>query len=362
LCAAVPSQSEFAAALEDANIRVHPWSVRNADNSRKSADDISSRLREVIASCSPAILHFNSLSTSRIGGPIARDLGVASLGYIRDIMKLSKKAISDLNQIDRIIAVSGATRQYHINQGINPQKIFSVHNGVDTNLFRPDNEGQAPLPDGEQDIRAELGIPHHAPVLIFVGQLSMRKGIDILLETFFRVAPQTSAHLLIIGQQHSQKEESVLYHRNLAQKADSSQHKNRIHWLGRRKDVANIMRSATILIHPARQEPLGRVLLESAASGLPIVHLNDLLTRLPTQDELNAAQLCKSDFSDSTNDFKDQLNLYLATSLSQTTMELLQNPSKTAEVKKQLRQRALSGFSIEKCASQIDSHYKNLIG
>lgn len=310
-------------------------------------------------------------------------------------MKLSKKAISDLNQIDRIIAVSGATRQYHINQGINPQKIFSVHNGVDTNLFRPDNEGQAPLPDGEQDIRAELGIPHHAPVLIFVGQLSMRKGIDILLETFFRVAPQTSAHLLIIGQQHSQKEESVLYHRNLAQKADSSQHKNRIHWLGRRKDVANIMRSATILIHPARQEPLGRVLLESAASGLPIVttdvggsseilcdneapneneppnaqagsgetkHLNDLLTRLPTQDELNAAQLCKSDFSDSTNDFKDQLNLYLATSLSQTTMELLQNPSKTAEVKKQLRQRALSGFSIEKCASQIDSHYKNLIG
>ena len=382
LCAAVPGQSDFAAALESANIKVHPWSVRNSDDSRKSADEISSQLRQAITNCAPSILHFNSLSTSRIGGPIARDLNIPSLGYIRDIMKLSKKAISDLNQNDRIVAVSNATRQYHIDQGIDSQKIFTIHNGVDTNLFHP--AGEASDPNPAQDIRIELRIPLESPVLMFVGQLGMRKGIDILIESFFRVAAQSSAHLLIIGQRHSQKDEAVQYHHNLIQKVNSSQYRNRVHWLGRRNDVANIMRTATMLIHPARQEPLGRVLLESAASGLPVVttdvggsseilcddenqndetdfsessRLNDLLIPLPSQEELSAV-----DFDKSTNDLKDQLSFFLATAFSQTIIELLHNPGPAAEVSKRLRQRALSGFSIKKCASQIDAHYRGLIG
>ena len=384
LSAAVPGQSEFAAALESVNIEVHPWSVRNSDDSRKSADEISSQLRQVITNCDPAIIHFNSLSTSRIGGPIARDLNIPSLGYIRDIMKLSKKAISDLNQVDRIIAVSSATRQYHIDQGIDSQKIFAVHNGVDTNLFFPADQNQSDSPNDQNNIRTELGIPPEDPVLIFVGQLGIRKGIDILIESFFQVAAQTSAHLLIIGQRHSQKEEAVQYHRNLVERVSASQYKNRVHWLGRRTDVANIMRTATILIHPARQEPLGRVLLESAASGLPVITtdvggsseilcdgenqtdetdsegfntgLNDLLIKLPTQEELNTAQL-----NEPTNVLKDQLSFLLAKKISQTTMELLENPDRRAELRKQLRNRALSGFSIKKCASQIDSHYRSLI-
>ena len=34
------------------------------------------------------------------------------------------------------------------------------------------------------------------------------------------------------------------------------------------------MNEADLLVHPAKQEPLGRVLLEAAASGLPIVATN----------------------------------------------------------------------------------------
>ena len=102
----------------------------------------------------------------------------------------------------------------------------------------------------------------------------MRKGVDILIESFFQVAAQTDARLLIIGQRHSQKDEAIQYHQNLVSAVDSSAHRDRVHWLGRRNDVAEIMAQATMLIHPARQEPLGRVLLEAAASGLPIVTTN----------------------------------------------------------------------------------------
>ena len=45
----------------------------------------------------------------------------------------------------------------------------------------------------------------------------------------------------------------------------------KIHFLGVRDDVPQILNELTLLVHPARQEPLGRVLLEAAAAGLAIV-------------------------------------------------------------------------------------------
>lgn len=371
LSAAVPGESEFAAALESAGIEVQPWSVRNADNSRKSAEQISSQLCQAIANANPAILHFNSLSTSRIGGPIARELNIPSLGYIRDIMKLSKKAISDLNKIDRIVAVSNATRQWHIDQGIEPARIVTVYNGVDTELFRPLTPSQPQPPINPIDIRNELSIPPQVPVLVFVGQIGMRKGVDILIESFFQVAGKTDAHLLVIGERHSQKDEAIQHHQNLITAVDSSAYRQRVHWLGRRTDVAEIMPQATMLIHPARQEPLGRVLLESAASGLPIVTTNvgGSAEILDDNEEVNGINLKsllieipalpENETVDPAGR-KNELNRLLSIGLSERILELLQTPNKLAQVSQQLRFRAVNAFSIESCASQIDSHYKCL--
>ena len=372
--AAVPSQSDFATALESANIEVHSWSVRNTDQSRKTAQQISSELRELITKLAPAILHFNSLSTSRIGGPIANDLGVPSLGYLRDILKLSKKAISDLNQLDRVIAVSEATRQWHIGQGLDAQKSHTVHNGIDAKLFCPLNLDQ-PSPDQPSsseklDIRSELSIPTDAPVLIFVGQIGMRKGVDVLIESFLQVAAQTDAHLLIIGQRHSQKDEAIQYHQKLVAAVDSSEHRQRVHWLGRRTDVAEIMAHATMLIHPARQEPLGRVLLESAASGLPIVTTNvggsaEILSDNGGVNETNLASLlielpALSESETASPEKRNILNQRLSRSISKRILELLRAPDELNQIGKQLRRHAIENFSIERCASQIDMHYKSL--
>ena len=41
--------------------------------------------------------------------------------------------------------------------------------------------------------------------------------------------------------------------------------------MGYRHDVPHLMASADFLVHAAKQEPLGRVLLEAAAAKLPIV-------------------------------------------------------------------------------------------
>jgi len=44
-----------------------------------------------------------------------------------------------------------------------------------------------------------------------------------------------------------------------------------VHFLGLRDDVDRVLNELAFLVHPARQEPLGRVLLEAAASGLAVI-------------------------------------------------------------------------------------------
>lgn len=46
---------------------------------------------------------------------------------------------------------------------------------------------------------------------------------------------------------------------------------NRVHWLGTRGDVSRVLNEIDLLVHPAKQEPLGRVLLEAMAAGVPVV-------------------------------------------------------------------------------------------
>jgi glycosyltransferase involved in cell wall biosynthesis len=44
-----------------------------------------------------------------------------------------------------------------------------------------------------------------------------------------------------------------------------------VHRLGYRNDIARLLNEVDALVHPAHEEPLGRVLLEAAASGTPII-------------------------------------------------------------------------------------------
>jgi len=350
--AAVPAETDFANALQYSGVTTHHWSVRNPDQTRKPKPEFESELAQVIQTVDPAVLHFNSLSTCRIGGPIASRLGVPALGYLRDIMKLSKKAISDINLVDRIIAVSSATKLWHVDQGLQSEKTFVVHNGVDSKTFFPIDPDGSLLEaheTGSTNIRKELGIPNDCPVFVFVGQIGMRKGVDILIQSFLDLADQLpEPHLLIIGERNSQKLEAVEYEQKLTEQVSVSDHRKRVHWLGRRSDVAEIFRASTILVHPARQEPLGRVLLEAAASGLPII-----TTDVGGSNEiLNRADLG----IDGTLIPPDNPGV-----LTSRMVELLASPQRLGHLGKSLRRLAIEKFSVEKCSVQINAHYLELV-
>ena len=72
---------------------------------------------------------------SRLVGPVTAELGIPSMGHIRDIVSLSAKAMADVNCNTRLLAVSHATRDYHVAAGLDADKAFVLYNGVDLQRF-----------------------------------------------------------------------------------------------------------------------------------------------------------------------------------------------------------------------------------
>lgn len=279
--AAVPRDSAFERALQRIGIRNVGLTTHLPDGVRLSQLELRDQIAGLVDDVRPCLIHANSLSMSRIVGPL--DVGVPSVGYLRDILKLSKKATADINQNDRIVAVSNATAQWHVSQGLDVDRVVTVYNGVDDQVFRPLG-GCADESNTEVDIqraatvqrlRAEFGFSSEDCVLLYVGQIGMRKGIRDLAEIFLQAAQRVAGlKLLVVGERHSTKAEAIEYEREIHEQLAASPFGQNVKWLGRREDVADLMRLADVLLHPARQEPLGRVLLEASASALPIITTN----------------------------------------------------------------------------------------
>jgi glycosyltransferase involved in cell wall biosynthesis len=204
---------------------------------------------------------------SRVVGPVAGRASIPSIGHLRDIVGISARAMSDLNENTLVLAVSEATANWHIRHGLSAERTQVLYNGVDMNEFTPRPRTHF--------LHRELGLANGAVLIGVIGQIVMRKGTDIALEAMKRLATQyATVHLVVAGERNSAKKEAVEFEDRLHAAASQSPLAGRVHFLGYRSDVPRILNELTLLIHAARQEPLGRVLLESAAVGVPVVATN----------------------------------------------------------------------------------------
>jgi glycosyltransferase involved in cell wall biosynthesis len=207
------------------------------------------------------LLHANSLSLARLTGAAASLLPCPVTAHLRDIVGLSAAAIRDINRNRRLIAVSHAVADAHIRQGLDARLVQVLHNGVDVDQFRP------PRPNEDRlAIRRRLRIPDSALLALAVGQIGARKGLDILIAAIWPIMQQEpSLHLAIAGERYSEKAEALDYERRLHDAVREHHIRDRVHWLGYVAEMPDLLRAADLLVHAARQEPFGRVLLEAAA-------------------------------------------------------------------------------------------------
>ena len=98
--------------------------------------------------------------------------------------------------------------------------------------------------------------------MLFAGRLDPQKGVDVLLDALAAL-PAPRPRVLLAGEG---PEEGALRDRaaRLGVAADVS-------FLGRRIDVAGLLRGATVCCLPSRSEGLSNTLLEALAAGTPVV-------------------------------------------------------------------------------------------
>ncbi len=259
-----PATGRLADALALRQLTHVPFSLHDDVGLRLPPMEAASLLAPVIDSVRPDLLHGNSLSTGRITGLLSQQTGLTCTAHLRDIIGLSKTAISHLNGNRKLIAVSKATRDFHVEQGLDPHRVEVLYNGVDCQRFQPRPR------DGR--LRRELRLPDDAMIAVTIGQIGLRKGLDVLVEAAaLNAESMPHLHYVVIGERYSSKPESVAFEERLHIRVQETGLANRFHWLGYRDDVPELLNECDLLIHPARQEPLGRVLLEASASGIPVI-------------------------------------------------------------------------------------------
>ncbi|WP_237225625.1 glycosyltransferase family 4 protein [Rubinisphaera sp. JC750] len=263
LCVIAPEGGSLAHELAGVDITHVPFHFRDSDGTRREDADLLAELNTILNDQKIDLLHVNSLTLARFAGRNRSKLKLPVTGHVRDIMRLSKKGISDIGKLDRLIAVSQAAAQSLIEQGLDESSLSVLHNGIDVEQFEQ---------PASFNLREELHLPSDCLLSVTIGQIGLRKGHDVLFEALAGLARDyPDWHFLILGERFSEKTESREFVSTLEEQAQSGGFEQRLHWMGYVNEVPSVLVQADLLIHPARQEPFGRVLLEAAAAGVPIL-------------------------------------------------------------------------------------------
>lgn len=115
-------------------------------------------------------------------------------------------------------------------------------------------------------LRERHAVPAEAWLIFALGRLHPNKGFPDLLAAFARLPAEIAGrpvHLLIAGDGPLREE--------LRRQADAAGFDGRLHWAGWVDDPTVLFQSADLFVCPSRHEPLGNVILEAWANGVPVV-------------------------------------------------------------------------------------------
>ncbi len=160
-----------------------------------------------------------------------------------------------LNNVDKIISVSAAAKVDIMNYGIPADKIAVIHNGVDTNFYKPSEPlYQDKYKDGMDNL------------LIFVGRIIEQKGLKYLIEAMSDVLKEhPKTRLLITGKgkfkdRHMQEVKKLGLENNIIFPGFVPE-----------EEMPNLYSSADIFVLPSLWEVFPIAMLEALASGAPLM-------------------------------------------------------------------------------------------
>ncbi|MEC3980097.1 glycogen synthase [Amycolatopsis sp. H20-H5] len=163
---------------------------------------------------------------------------------------------------DAIIAVSGGMRRDVLEAypAVSPDRVHVVHNGIDTELYRP---------DPGKDVLARHGIDPDRPYVLFVGRITRQKGVPHLVRAAAALDEGTQLILCAGGADTPELDAEF---RGLVAQLEKT--RTGVHWIPEmlpRPEVVQLLTHAAVFACPSVYEPLGIVNLEAMACGTAVV-------------------------------------------------------------------------------------------
>jgi glycosyltransferase involved in cell wall biosynthesis len=132
-----------------------------------------------------------------------------------------------------------------------------IHNSINLNLYEK-------LSSSKRSIREKLSLPVDSPLIGHVGRFNEVKNHRFIIELFYDLHLKfPNANLILVGDGELRSDiERMIKKKGLS---------DRIHLLGVRDDIPEIMASLDLFLFPSFFEGLGIVLIEAQAAGIPCV-------------------------------------------------------------------------------------------
>jgi len=206
-----------------------------------------------------------------------------------------------------------------------------IINGVDTERFSINTEASTRL-------RNELGLSESVMVIGSVGRLVKVKNYKSLLSAFAQLNSSLSnVHLVLAGDgpERAHLEEQILKH-GLSKK---------VHLLGRRDDIPQIMNLLDIFILPSFSEGLSNTLLEAMSCGTPVVACDVGGNKEIIRQDITG-------FLYESNNVND---------LCSILSELSRDKDRIIRLSKQSREHILANYSLNRMVTNYESTYKELL-
>ena len=209
------------------------------------------RLANRFRALSADIVHAHNSKPLIYCGPAARLAGVPSVVYTRHGTRLGARRGETIlyklavRTADRAVCVSDDSSRLCLRDGVSPERVRKIWNGIDTARF-----GFAgPVPGG--------------PV-VMVGRLSPEKDVETLLRAVATIVPRHAEFRLEIAG-------DGVCMPALRQAVDELNLAHCVRFLGDVKDVPSLLARASMCVLPSLTEGISLVLLEAMARGLPVV-------------------------------------------------------------------------------------------
>ncbi len=218
-------------------------------------------LGNALRALAPTIVHTFLLTGSLYGRFAAMMTGVPIVIGTEVNVYENKKPIHArferwlMQGTDAVIASAESVKQHYVAQvGADPGKVEVIYNAVDW--------AQLQTTMTRAEFRQSVGVPVDAPAAGIIARLTEQKAHRVLFEAMAQ--PELSAlHLIVVGDGELRDD--------LRSRVEALGLERRVHFLGARRDLGNILAAIDIFAMPSFWEGLPLSMVLAMGAGLPVV-------------------------------------------------------------------------------------------